>query len=44
MEVVNVSVKHIRPEYDNLREWLEEESHLYVGRKGRVFIKEKKWR
>jgi hypothetical protein len=38
-EVVNVKVTHIRPEYDNLREWIEASNdNLYIGRKGRVFI------
>ena len=36
--VVNVKVKYIRPEYDNLKEWMEDPNNLYVGRKGIVFI------
>ncbi len=37
-KVVNVKVTFIRPEYDNLREWLADENNLYIGRHGRVFI------
>lgn len=41
-KVVNVKVKFIRKNgYDNLREWLKDENNLYIGRRGRVFIKEK---
>ena len=38
MSVVNVKVGHIRPEYDNLKEWMEDPKNVYVGRKGIVFI------
>jgi len=38
MSVVNVKVGHIRPEYDNLKEWMEDPENVYVGRKGIVFI------
>ena len=36
--VVNVKVKHIRPIFDNLKEWEKEEQHEYIGRGGVVFI------
>ena len=36
--VVNVKVAHIRPEYDNLEEWMKVPNHVYIGRSGIVFI------
>lgn len=41
MAVVNCKVKFIRPEYDNLKEWMEDNNNVYIGRKGVVFIKDK---
>ena len=41
MQVVNVKVKHIRPEYQNLKEWMKDENNCYIGRRGIVFIKKK---
>lgn len=38
MSVVNVKVKNIRPNYQNLKEWVEDTSNVYIGRKGVVFI------
>jgi len=38
MEVVNCKVAHIRPEYDNLREWMADSDNAYIGRRGVVFI------
>ena len=38
MQVVNVSVKNIRPLHSNLKEWEEDKNNLYVGRGGIVFI------
>lgn len=38
MEIVNVSVKFIRPKYKNLKEWCSDENNVYIGRKGIVFI------
>jgi hypothetical protein len=38
VEVVNVKVAHIRPEYSNLKEWCSDPNHLYIGRKGIVFV------
>ena len=38
-QVVNVSVKKIRPKYNNLSEWMKNKNeHEYIGRKGVVFI------
>ena len=38
--VKNVKVKYIRPEFDNLKEWCEnDDNNLYIGRRGVVFIK-----
>lgn len=36
--VCNVKVKNIRPEYDNLKEWMYNSDNVYIGRKGIVFI------
>jgi hypothetical protein len=37
--VVNVSVKNIRPKYNNLHEWIKnKDENVYIGRKGVVFI------
>jgi len=36
--VSNVKVKHIRPKYQDLKEWCEDESNLYIGRRGIVFV------
>lgn len=35
---VNVKVANIRPEYDNLKEWMNDKDHVYIGRIGVVFI------
>lgn len=32
----------IRPEYENLEKWCEDENNVYIGRKGVVFIKNEK--
>ena len=37
-EIVNVKVKYIRPQYENLQQWMEDENNVYIGRKGVVFI------
>ena len=38
-QVINVSVKNIRPQYKNLHEWIgNKNDHVYIGRKGVVFI------
>lgn len=36
--VVSVRVKDIRPEYNNLKEWVRDPENIYIGRKGIVFI------
>lgn len=39
MSITNVRVKNIRKDgYDNLREWMQNENNIYIGRKGVVFI------
>lgn len=38
MSVVNCKVKYIRPKYNNLKEWIEDENNVYIGRAGVVFI------
>lgn len=43
MSVVNCKVKHIRPNYNNLEEWMNDENNIYVGRKGIVFINKKRF-
>jgi hypothetical protein len=40
---VNVKVKYIRPKYDNLEEWRKRRNHVYVGRKGIVFINKERY-
>jgi hypothetical protein len=40
MSVVNCKVKYIRPEYDNLKEWMDDPDNVYVARRGVVFIKD----
>jgi hypothetical protein len=36
--IVNVRVAFIRPQYDNLQEWVNDPNNVYIGRKGVVFI------
>lgn len=43
MSVVNVKVKYIRPEYNNLKEWCEDPNNLYIGRRGIVFIDKQRY-
>ncbi len=43
MSVVNVKVGNIRPQYSNLREWMEDPSNVYIGRGGVVFIDGKRF-
>jgi hypothetical protein len=38
MSVVNCKVSFIRPKYQNLKEWMEDEKNVYIGRAGVVFI------
>jgi hypothetical protein len=38
-QVIKVSVENIRPEYNNLYEWMKnKDENIYIGRKGVVFI------
>ena len=36
--VINVKVEHIRPRFANLRSWCADSNHVYIGRRGVVFI------
>jgi hypothetical protein len=36
--VVNVKVSHIRPEFQDLSQWCLHPDHVYIARKGVVFI------
>ena len=36
--VVNVKVKYIRPQFQNLKEWTQDPNNVYIGRPGIVFI------
>lgn len=42
-KLVNVSVKNIRPKYNNLYEWEKDKNNVYIGRKGVVFINEERY-
>jgi hypothetical protein len=43
MSVVNVKVKHIRPEYANLKEWTSDLNNVYIGRRGIVFVNKERY-
>ena len=43
MSVVNCKVKYIRPKYNNLAEWMDDDNNVYIGRKGVVFIDGKRF-
>jgi len=43
MSIVNCKVKHIRPKYNNLKEWTEDSSNVYIARGGVVFIDKKRF-
>lgn len=38
MSLVNCKVKFLRPQYNNLQEWMKNEDNVYIGRQGVVFI------
>lgn len=38
MSVINVKVAYIRPQYNNLKEWMADPNNVYIGRRGVVFI------
>ena len=45
-KIVNISVKQLRPEYENLLEWLENPNHIYIGRNMEFYVpgaKKSKW-
>ncbi len=42
-EVVNVKVAYIRPEYNNLEDWIQNINNVYIGRAGVVFIDKKRF-
>lgn len=31
-KVINVSVKYIRPKYNDIHEWMKKKNHVYIGR------------
>lgn len=41
--VVNVKVAHIRPKYQNLKEWMDDKNNCYIGRAGIVFVDKVRW-
>jgi hypothetical protein len=43
IEVVNCKVKYIRPTYNNLKEWMEDDDNVYIGRPNVVFIDGKRF-
>lgn len=43
MSVVNCKVQYIRPEYNNLEEWMQDENNVYIGRAGVVFINKQRY-
>jgi hypothetical protein len=42
-KVINVKVKYIRPEYNNLKEWCQDPKNVYIGRKGIVIIDKQRY-
>lgn len=43
MSVVNCKVKYIRPKHNNLKEWIEDDNNVYIGRSGIVFIDKQRY-
>ena len=43
MSIVNCKVKHIRPKYNNLKEWTEDNNNVYIARGGIVFINKQRF-
>lgn len=39
MAIVNCKVQYIRPKYNDLREWCDDPSNVYIARAGVVFVK-----
>ncbi len=43
MSIVNCKVQYIRPEYNNLEEWINNDKNVYIARAGVVFINKKRY-
>jgi len=43
MSIVNCKVTNIRPKYNNLKEWTEDNNNVYIARSGVVFIDKKRF-
>jgi hypothetical protein len=43
MSVVNCKVANIRPTFNNLEEWMNDENNVYIGRAGVVFINKERF-
>jgi hypothetical protein len=43
MAVVNCKVKYIRPQYNNLHEWVNDLNNVYIGRAGVVFVNNERY-
>ena len=43
MSIVNVKVQNIRPAFLNLKDWCSDSNNIYIGRKGIVFIDNKRY-
>ena len=42
-KVVNVRVKNIRPRYNNLNDWCNDQNNVYIGRKGVLILDKKRY-
>lgn len=43
MSVINCKVSYIRPNYNNIQEWMNQPNHEYIGRRGIVFINKERF-
>lgn len=43
MSVVNCKVKYIRPKYNNLKEWINDDNNYYIGRNRVVIIDKQRY-
>ena len=43
MSIINCKVKYIRPLYNNLQEWMNDDKNIYIGRAGVVFINNERY-
>lgn len=41
--VVSVKVNYIKPKYNNLKVWMDDPNNVYIGRKGIVFVDNKRY-